>query len=301
MDLVLGILLAAALIAALFFGAQVAGARAGAARATREMESMKDRLGKLEVESKKSGESLDAKRRENEELKERLKDAKRKRQEEQEAGRLRKDIQEVREQVEREMEKKLAQAREEAEASKSAVKKLIAEVEALKARKPTPAPLAAPTQEPRIAEKPAEEKLPPAARPLKDEERARLELAEKGLAKAKARLEELEAEVKRFKGRTETDRRVFIVQKGELDLARDRFRTLESRYNELVLERDELAKQVWTLDKQMKALRPTADPVGPAEKKPEGPESAAETKSAAATVGTPEPVPEARPEPAAKA
>ncbi len=296
MDLVLGILLAAAVIAALFFGTQFAGAKAGAARATHEMESMKDRLGKLEVESKKSGESLEAKRREIEELRERLKDAKRRRHEEQEAGRLKKDLQEVREQVEREMEKKLAQAREEAEASKAAVKKLIAEVEALKSRRPLPAPSPAPvtvaTPDARV-----EEKLPPAARPLKDEERARLELAEKGLAKAKARLEELEAEVKRFKGRTETDRRVFIVQKGELDLARDRFRALESRHNELLLERDELAKQVWTLDKQMKSLRPTTEPALPVEEKAKSSDLA---KPGEPSVGEHEPASEARPAPEAK-
>jgi chromosome segregation ATPase len=146
-----------------------------------------------------------------------------------------------------------------------------------------------------VEEKPAEERLPPSARPLKDEERARLDAAEKALAKFKVRAEEMEAEVKRLKGRSETDRRVFIVQKGELDLAKDRFRALESRFNEMVLERDDLAKQVWTLDQQMKALGPTAEPSEP--KRPEEP------KPAAAPVPEPpaEPAAAERVEPEAKA
>jgi chromosome segregation ATPase len=289
MEPLLLVLLALAALVAAFFGRQLGGARAASAKALREVAANQERLAKLEGDSKKSAEELDAKRREIDELKDRLKDVKRKRHEDQEAARLKNDLQEVREQVEREMEKKLAQAREEAEASKAAMRRLSAEVESLKAHRPTPAPAAAPEA------KPVAEKVPPAARPLKDEERARLDSAEKGLAKAKGRLEELEAEVKRLKGRAETDRRVFIVQKGEIDLAKDRFRSLESRYNELVLERDELAKQVWTLDKQLKALHPTAEtaakaPKSPAELKATGEAKPAEARPAAAEPTSGEPV-----------
>lgn len=284
MEPVLLILLALAALVAVFFGLQLGGARAASAKALREVAANQERLAKLEGDSKKSAEALDAKRREIDELKDRLKDVKRKRHEDQEAARLKNDLQEVREQVEREMEKKLAQAREEAESSKAAMRKLSAEVESLKARRPTPAPAAAPEEA-----KPAEEKVPPAARPLKDEERARLDSAEKGLAKAKGRLEELEAEVKRLKGRAETDRRVFIVQKGELDLAKDRFRSLESRYNELVLERDELAKQAWTLDKQLKALHPTAEPAVKAPKDSAQPNATGEAKPAESRPAAAEP------------
>ncbi len=306
MEPLLLVLLALAALVAVFFGIQVGGARAASSKALREVEANKDRLAKLEAESKKGADALDAKRREIDELRERLKDAKRKRHEDQESARLKKDLHEVREEVEREMEKKLAHAREEAEASKAAVRKLSAEVEVLKARRPAPAPAAGPApaaaapEAPAAEAKPAEEKLPPAARPLKDEERARLEASEKGLAKAKGRLEELDAEVKRLKGRTETDRRVFIVQKGELDLAKDRFRALESRYNELVLERDEMAKQAWTLEKQLKALNPTAEPAAkPAPKEaPKQPKAAVEAKPAEAAPAPAEP---ASAEPAAKA
>jgi chromosome segregation ATPase len=284
MEPVLLVLLALAALAAVFFGLQLGGARAASAKALREVAANQERLAKLEGDSKKSAEALDAKRREIDELKDRLKDVKRKRHEEQEAARLKNDLEEVREQVEREMEKKLAQAREEAEVSKAAMRRLSAEVESLKARRPTPAPAAPPEEA-----KPAVEKVPQAARPLKDEERARLDSAEKGLAKAKGRLEELEAEVKRLKGRAETDRRVFIVQKGEIDLAKDRFRSLESRYNELVLERDELAKQVWTLDKQLKALHPTAETAAKAPKDSAQPNATGEAKPAESRPAAAEP------------
>jgi nitrogen fixation protein FixH len=245
--IVLGFLLLVATVALVF---QVVSSRGTRSRLLAVNQSTGARLSALEAESKKNQEALEFKRKETAELKDRLKDVKKRRHDEQEAARVKKDVQEIREQIEKEMERKLALAREEAETAKAALKKLSSEVDALKARRPAPAAAAPETKAP-----PA----PPPARELSNEERARLDTAERHLTKAKQRIEELEAEAKKARGRTETDRRVFLVQKGELDLAKDRFRTLEARFNELVLERDELHKQRWLLDKELKSLRPTAE------------------------------------------
>jgi colicin import membrane protein len=89
----------------------------------------------------------------------------------------------------------------------------------------------------------------PKAEPHPDAEavRAANERAEKAEAKAteaRRKLAELEAEGKKFKGRLETERRVFMVQKGELDLANDRYAELRRRHDQLRRDHDELLDAV---------------------------------------------------------
>lgn len=264
MELALGILLAVAALAAVFFGLQTGAAKASASKALAEVEALRTRLSAVESEAKKSHDALEEKRKSVGELKEKLKDVKRRRHDEREADKLKKDIQAARAEIEREMERKLAATREEAAVSKDAVRKLTAEIEALKSRRPAPVEQKAEAKVDEKAERPE-----PQRRELSPEEKARLEKAEQGLAKATKRIEELEVEVKKARGRSETDRRVFVVQKGELELAKDKFRALEGRHNALVLERDELLKALALLDKEMKALRPVAEADAPAaEQKP---------------------------------
>ncbi|HCF58684.1 MAG TPA: hypothetical protein DFS52_11915 [Myxococcales bacterium] len=264
MELALGILLAVAALAAVFFGLQTGAAKASASKALAEVEALRTRLSAVESEAKKSHDALEEKRKSVGELKEKLKDVKRRRHDEREADKLKKDIQAARAEIEREMERKLAATREEAAVSKDAVRKLTAEIEALKSRRPAPVEQKVEAKVDEKAERPE-----PQRRELSPEEKARLEKAEQGLAKATKRIEELEVEVKKARGRSETDRRVFVVQKGELELAKDKFRALEGRHNALVLERDELLKALALLDKEMKALRPVAEADTPAaEQKP---------------------------------
>lgn len=257
MELALGILLAVAALAAVFFGLQTGAAKASSSKALAEVEALRTRLSAVESDAKKSQDALEEKRKSVEELKEKLKDVKRRRHEEREAEKLKKDIEAARAEIEREMERKLAATREEAEVSKGAVRKLTAEIEALKSRRPAPVEQKADGKADGKAERP--ERPEPQRRELSPEEKARLEKAEQGLAKATKRIEELEVEVKKARGRSETDRRVFVVQKGELELAKDKFRALEGRHNGLMLERDELLKALALLDKEMKALRPVAE------------------------------------------
>ncbi len=61
---------------------------------------------------------------------------------------------------------------------------------------------------------------------------------------------ELEREVKRFRGRTETQHRIYVVTKGELDLIKDKFKALEKRLNRTLLERDLMRRAIADLQKK---------------------------------------------------
>lgn len=250
MATVLGILLGIAVIAIIILAIQVAPASARADRADKEVESLKGRLSEAEQEQRKASEALSMKRRETEELKERVRDVKRKRQEEREVDRFQKELSRAREEIERDMEKKLALAREEAEMARDQMKRLSSEMEALRSRRPVAQASAQTSSEAPVAERKPREPRP--------EELVRLEVAEKGLKETRARMHELDEEVKRQKGRAETDRRVFLVQKKEIELAKDKFRALETKHNALIRERDEIQLSRYELEKQLRALMPTA-------------------------------------------
>jgi chromosome segregation ATPase len=109
-----------------------------------------------------------------------------------------------------------------------------ARVEAPVAPAPAPAPPAAPAA---------------AAEPAGDAAMARLEAeradrAEAKLVEARKRVADLEVEVKKSRGRLETEKRVYVVQKGELDLAHDRYAELRRRHDQLRKEYDELVEAV---------------------------------------------------------
>jgi hypothetical protein len=55
---------------------------------------------------------------------------------------------------------------------------------------------------------------------------------------------ELEADARKAKGRLETERRVFMVQKGELELANDRYAELRKRHDGLRRDHEELLDAV---------------------------------------------------------
>ena len=66
----------------------------------------------------------------------------------------------------------------------------------------------------------------------------------------RARAQELGVEVRRLKGRGETQTRVYTVIKGELDLLKDKFKALEKRLNRTLLERDLLKRALRDLEKK---------------------------------------------------
>jgi chromosome segregation ATPase len=106
----------------------------------------------------------------------------------------------------------------------------------------------------KLAEPPPAVKPPPPPPPegsveaeLKVKLAAETDRADKGEARTaelKKKLGEVEKELKVARGKSETDRRVFIVQKGEVDLAHDRYTELKKRHDQLRREHEELIEAV---------------------------------------------------------
>jgi chromosome segregation ATPase len=135
-----------------------------------------------------------------------------------------------------------AHAQERARAADAQAVKAQAEVERLRAAlaaKPEPVPAPAPV---------AAVIAPPAA-PAVDElqlaaERDRADKAEAKVAELRKRLSEVEKDLKGARGRIETEKRVYMVQKGELELANDRYAELRRRYDALRKDHEELIEAV---------------------------------------------------------
>jgi DNA repair exonuclease SbcCD ATPase subunit len=107
-------------------------------------------------------------------------------------------------------------------------------------------------------------------------ETERADKAEAKLAEVRKKLAELERDLKGARGRLETEKRVYIVQKGELELAADRYAELRRRHDALRKDHDELVEAVraaareerrLTQQETARATTPTkpAPPAGEAE------------------------------------
>jgi hypothetical protein len=97
--------------------------------------------------------------------------------------------------------------------------------------------------------------LPPPAparkfRELSDADKERIQRLEQQTAKDRARSLELERETKRLRGRMETQHRIYVVTRGELDLLKDKFKALEKRLNRTLLERDLVRRAIKDLEKK---------------------------------------------------
>lgn len=108
-----------------------------------------------------------------------------------------------------------------------------------------PVPLGAEPVTERLPEPDRQAKRP---RELNDADRERIDRLEHQANKDRARSSELERELKRLKGRNETQHRVFVVTKGELDLVKDKFKALEKRLNRTLLEKDLLRRALKDLE-----------------------------------------------------
>jgi hypothetical protein len=73
---------------------------------------------------------------------------------------------------------------------------------------------------------------------------------EQQATRERTRAGELERELKRFRARTETQHRVYVVTKGELDLVKDKFKALEKRLNRTLLERDLVGRALRDLERR---------------------------------------------------
>ncbi len=156
------------------------------------------------------------------------------------------DLVKARADVERSASQQLEVVRSELAAALAEVSRLKSEAEAFRTRRPAPAPAPHP-----VAPAPA----PPAPEPrrfreLSDTDREKMERLEHLANRERSRAQELSAEARRLKGRTETQARVYTVIKGELDLLKDKFKALEKRLNRTLLERDLLRRAIRDLEKK---------------------------------------------------
>ena len=127
---------------------------------------------------------------------------------------------------------------------------------------------AAPTQTPIAA--PPMDAPPPGIDPGRlDAERERADKAEAKLAEVRKRMAELEKDLKAARGRLETEKRIYMVQKGELELANDRHTELRRRHDALRKDHDELLDAVRHAAQEERQLA-EAEKKGESEKPAEG-------------------------------
>jgi chromosome segregation ATPase len=201
---------------------------------------------------------LERKRREVEELKTtvaelrgELKQTRKKLHEQREGEKGGTDLVKARADVERSASQQLEIVRSELASALAEVGRLRSETEAFRTRAPRPpAP-------PPVAAVPAPVPAPPPAAPeprrfreLSDTDREKMERLEHLANRERSRAQDLSAEVRRLKGRTETQARVYTVVKGELDLLKDKFKALEKRLNRTLLERDLIRRAIRDLEKK---------------------------------------------------
>ncbi len=159
------------------------------------------------------------------------------------------DLAKARADVERSASQQLEVVRGELATALAEVGRLKSEAEAFRTRRPAPAPAPHPVAP---APPPAAPPAPEARRfrELSDTDREKMERLEHLANRERSRAQELSAEVRRLKGRTETQARVYTVIKGELDLLKDKFKALEKRLNRTLLERDLLRRAIRDLEKK---------------------------------------------------
>ncbi len=180
-------------------------------------------------------------------LREQLKQAKRKLFEQKESERDSRHLARAREDIERSASLQLEKVRLELGAAQVDIQRLKTELDTGRSRRPA-APLAEAPAPP--APTPAADKAVRKFRELSDADRERIQRLEQQAARERTRTLDLEREVKRFRARAETQHRVYVVTKGELDLVKDKFKALEKRLNRTLLERDLLGRALADLQRK---------------------------------------------------
>lgn len=288
-----------------------------------ELESESQRRTKAEAELQRKQKELDEQRTQLQDVKDQLKQAKRKLFEQKESDKGPQDLAKARAEVERAASLQLEQTREELAHAITENQRLKAEMESRGRRPqpaPAPAPVAAPVAAPQISA-PAKEgesvvatavTVAPATdaaqqdrgarrfRELNDADREKMERLEQQANKERSRSVELEKELRRVKGRNETQQRVYAAAKNDLDLMRDKYKALEKRLNRTLLERDLIRRAIKDLEKKtgMLAERTELTPEEMAASDQRTEETArvrAETEAQAAAQQAPAPAPSEAP------
>ncbi|RKH33306.1 cell envelope biogenesis protein TolA [Corallococcus praedator] len=244
-----------------------------------ELESETKARAKAESEVQRKQKELDEQRAQLQEVKEQLKQTKRKLFDQKEGDKGAQDLVKARAEVERNASIQLAQTREELSHALTENAKLRAEADSrggnrrreapapVQAVTPAPAPVAAAPASTDLIAAPASEPVVSAAvsvpstpvapaepvrryRELNDADREKMDRLETAANKDRARAVELEKELRRIKGRADTQARILAVTKSEADLGKDKYKALEKRLNRTLLERDLLRRAIKDLEKK---------------------------------------------------
>jgi DNA repair exonuclease SbcCD ATPase subunit len=237
-------------------------------KSRREMESVRSDLSAVRGEAKERREEANALRAE-------LNAAKKKAFEQAEAAKRAGGAAGLRTEIDK-LTTRLAEARAEAshqvERARSielTMEKQAKEIERLRAAvERKPAPVAAPAPAP-VAAPPAAAPPPGIDPDRLEAERERADKAEAKLVEARKRAAELEKDLKAVRGRLETEKRIYMVQKGELELANDRHAELRRRHDALRKDHDELLDAVRQAAQEERQLA-EAEKKGESEKPAEG-------------------------------
>jgi chromosome segregation ATPase len=236
---------------------------------------------RLESDLDRKRKELEEQRAQLQEVKEQLKQAKRKNYEQRESEKGEKDLARARTEVERNASLQLDAVRGELADAQSEISRLRSELEmgrggrrnAAPPPAPSPTPTApapaAPAQQISAPAQPNEsvvsvtttvlpgtsaeasaEKAPRRYRELNDADREKMERLEATANKERGRAADLERELKRVRGRSDSQQRIFTASKSELDLVKDKYKALEKRLNRTLLEKDLLRRAIKDLEKK---------------------------------------------------
>jgi chromosome segregation ATPase len=221
-----------------------------------------DRLRALESDAERRRREAEEAKAVVAELRAELKQTKRKLHEQRNEEKGDQELVRARTEVERAASQQLEIVRGELSHALAELAKLRADAESSRTRgRPAAAPVApavpAPAAPAPVAPPPTSAALPPDAergarrlRELSEADREKMERLEHQANRERTRAQELQAEVRRLKGRTETQHRVWVVTKGELDLLKDKFKALEKRLNRTLLERDLMKRAIGDLERR---------------------------------------------------
>ncbi len=259
MEILLPLLALGALIVAGVFWvkARTASADLSAARErARALEGERDTL--KEGQSKRQTKEL-SRQSELDELRERQKDLKRKLAEALELAKKVKDVESARREVENDAHAAIERSRSEAMAAQTEAKALRAELDQLRFRRTVPPPrievpvvpagpvASAPVINPDAA-------LQAAVQDLEAKlagERTRVAETQERVRQEQKKAADAGREVERLKAKLSTSEKLYMVQKGEFEVWKDRYRTLEQRLNKNLREVDALQRGVLALEKRL--------------------------------------------------
>ena len=243
------ILVTVAFLVTLFLLVRAKGPAQAPVSPSRQVDS--DRARQLESDLDKRKKDLEESRRQLNELKEELKQAKRKLFEQKESEKDTRDLVKARVDVERNASVQLEAVRAELAAVYTELDRVKAD--AARARKPVEAvPVAptvagAPVAAPVVEEKPKVQRV---IRELSEADKEKMSRLEHDAKRERNRAVELERELRKIKSRADSQNRLFVVMKGELDLIKDKYKAVEKRMNRTLLANDLLRRAIKDLEKK---------------------------------------------------